>query len=229
MAKPNFSRCIEKATELLYQQDVSNRILNIMNLEYDKKILFESIQTYCQYTRCPITSFISADNETLKDGCTLYDRKTGCYIILYNDEIRYFEHKNWTLAHEIGHIYLGHTKDEDIEEVEAHFFASQLFMPEYSLYMTAKEYGELSCDDVVEIFGVSPEAARRRLRTIQRKIYISETKKDKEIWNAQRERIDMYYECKKDGSDYRSTLIYWNDFKLEYERDLRAEMYAQMY
>lgn len=229
MITPNFSKCTEKATELLYKQDVSNRILNIMDLKYDKNIIFDSIQNYCQYTRTPINKFLSANSGLLSDGCTLYDKKTGYYIILYNAQISYFEHRNWTLAHEIGHIYLNHEKNEALEEIEAHFFASQLFMPEYSLYMTAKEYGKITCNDVVEIFGVSPESAFKRLNTMRKKFSVSTTKKDKEIWDAQKERIDIYFDCKKEGSDYQSTLFFWNSFKLDYERELRAEMCAQMY
>ncbi len=229
MITPNFSKCTEKATELLYKQDVSNRILNIMDLKYDKNIIFDSIQNYCQYTRTPINKFLSANSGLLSDGCTLYDKKTGYYIILYNAQISYFEHRNWTLAHEIGHIYLNHEKNEALEEIEAHFFASQLFMPEYSLYMTAKEYGKITCNDVVEIFGVSPESAFKRLNTMRKKFSVSTTKKDKEIWDAQKERIDIYFDCKKEGSDYQSTLFFWNSFKSDYERELRAEMCAQMY
>ena len=155
MLKPDFDKCTERATELLYKQEISDRILNIAALNYDKKILFESIQTYCP----------------------LFDKQSGYYIVLYNSEITHFEHRNWTLGHEIGHIYLEHTKDDDLEEIEAHFFASQLFMPEYSLYMMSQEYGRVTAEDIVEIFGVSDEAARKRIHTMKRKTSFRASKK----------------------------------------------------
>ena len=219
MIKPDFDKCTRVATNLLYRQNISNRILNIQNLLYDKNILFDSIQTYCLHTHTPINHFLSENKDVLRDGCTIYDRESNYYIILYNDEIKNFEHRNWTLAHEIGHIYLNHTKDDDLEEIEAHFFASQLFMPEYSLFMMAKEYGRISHYDLVEIFGVSESAAYKRLTTMKRKTMFSSSKQDKEIWEIQKERIDLYYECQKDGLNYRSYLSFWKNMKDDYEKE----------
>lgn len=147
---------------------------------------------------------------------------------MYNASCRHFERHNWTLAHEIGHIYLGHTEDNNTEEVEAHFFASQLFMPEYSLFMMKKEYGCVDVKALTEIFGVSEDAAARRIRTMSRKYSVRTTQKDKEIWESQRERIDMYYGCLKDGSDYRNTLYFWNQMKADYERQCRLDAYSQV-
>jgi len=55
------------------------------------------------------------------------------YVILYNENAlpRVI---NWALAHELGHIFLGHIKDEGIEEIEANFFAAELLAPECLLY-----------------------------------------------------------------------------------------------
>lgn len=199
MRKPDFERCTNEATKLLYNQDVSNRILNIQRLKYDKNILFDSIQNYCLTTGQPLTNFLSEDKQTLKDGCTLYDRDTNYYIVLYNNEVRYFEHLNWTLGHEIGHIYLGHTKDGDKEEVEAHYFASQLFMPDFTLYKIIREYKKIVAKDIAEIFGVSEEAAQRRIETMKKRTSFTASTRAVEIWNAQKERIELYFDCKRKG------------------------------
>lgn len=228
MSKPNFERCTVEATKLLYKQDVSNRILNIRNLTYDKNIIFDSIQNYCQLTRTPLFYFLSEDKQMLKDGCTIYVPEHDLYIILYNADITYFEHLNWTLAHEVGHIYLGHTKDDDLEEVEAHYFAAQLLMPDYTLFMTAKEHGGISSEDITEIFGVSPEAAQKRIQTMKKRTCFRASKKAKEIWASQRERVDMYFECQKEGWDFRNTLSFWLDMKAEYDRQMRLEAYADI-
>ena len=209
LEKPDFSRCTAMATELLYEQDLSGRILNIQNLKYDKDIIFDTLQSYCQLTRTPISHFTLPFNEVLKDGCTLRDSKTGYNIVLYNADILHFANRTWTLAHEVGHIYLEHDKDENIEEIEAHFFASQLFMPEYTLFMMAQNYGTVDAHALTEIFGVSYESAAKRLNTMKKKVSFSATQKDVEIWERQRERVDMYYTCKKEGYDYQNTLAFW--------------------
>ena len=228
MLKPDFERCTKEATKLLYHQDVSNRILNIQNLIYDRNIIFDTIQNYSLLTGRSLSDFLSEDKQMLKDGCTIYIPNVDTYLILYNGFCSHFEHLNWTLAHEIGHVYLGHSEDGDLEEVEAHFFASQLFMPEYSIFMMAHEYGSVDASALTEIFGVSQEAANKRINTMNKKHSVIATKKDKEIWDLQKERIAMYYDCLKDGTDYRTTLILWEDYKREYERAQRAEMYSQM-
>lgn len=229
MSKPNFERCTVEATKLLYQQDVSNRILNIQNLIYDKAIVFDTIQNYCQLTKRPLSDFLSDDKQMLRDGCTIYNQVCNCYIILYNAEITYFEHLNWTLAHEIGHIYMGHTKDDDLEEVEAHYFAAQLLMPDFAIKMIAHEHGKVTVDDIIEIFGVSPEAAQKRIGTMNKRTCISFPTRAQEIWIAQKEKVDLYYECKKDGFDFRNSLSFWLEMKADYEQQMRAEMYANYY
>lgn len=227
MSKPDFERCTVEATKLLYRQNVSNRILDIQNLTYDKSIIFDSIQNYCQLTRQPIANFLSEEKQMLKDGCTIYLPEYDCYIVLYNAEIHCFEHLNWTLAHEVGHIYLGHTDDGDLEEVEAHYFASQLFMPDFTLKMMSKHYGPVTAEDIIEIFGVSAPAAKKRVQTMNKRTCVTFSSRAKEIWEIQREKVDLYYECKKDGSDFRNTLAFWLEMKTNYDREMRATMYAQ--
>lgn len=228
MRKPDFEKCTSEATRLLYKQNLSHRILDIQNLTYDKTIVFDTIQSYSFLTRTPLDHFLSKNKQILREGCTLYDTETNIYIILYNAEINHFEHLNWTLGHEIGHIYLGHFEDGPTEEIEAHFFASQLFMPEYTIHMMARNYGTVYPDALVEIFGVSYEAACKRIDTMNRKYCVNSNNIDKHIWNAQEERIKIYYECAKNGWNYRATLEYWNEYKTAYENELRAEMYANM-
>lgn len=221
MPRPDFEKCTAIATELLYKQNISNRVLDIRSLNYEgKTIVFESIQNYARIVKRPLSDFLSEENQTLKEGCTVII--DDIYIVLYNDQITYYEHLNWTLAHEIGHIYLGHKLGDETEEIEAHFFAAQLFMPEYSIYMIAKEYGPVNPDVLIEIFGVSPEAAEKRIKTMNRKIFFRSSNIDKEIWNIQRERVELYFECNKNSYEYRSILNYLLYINSENERMLWA-------
>ena len=67
MNRPDFDKCTVEATKLLYKQDVSNLILNIQNLVFDKNIIFESLQNYCQLTHRPLSDFLSNKKQLLYD------------------------------------------------------------------------------------------------------------------------------------------------------------------
>jgi Zn-dependent peptidase ImmA (M78 family) len=221
LLKPDFEKCSALATELLYQQDIRDRILDIRELQYDKNIIFDTIQNYAFLTKTPISLFLSNENNILKDGCTLVLGNDN-YLVLYNNQTNNFHHLNWTLAHEVGHVYLNHSTDGPLEEIEAHFFAAQLFMPEYSLYMMAKKYGTIYEKDLVEIFGVSESAADKRLRTMQKKTSFRASKIDKEIWDIQKERVALYHDCFRDRHEYRFSL----DFLLYIENEYSMMRYG---
>lgn len=89
------------------------------------------------------------------DGFTL--RRGREYIILYNDSARIGEpRRRFTLAHELGHYALGHTREGDeAEEKEADCFARNLLAPR----LVALEHG-LDFADYPKVFGISAAAAR---------------------------------------------------------------------
>ena len=190
--KPNFTLCKKSATELLLKQDLRSSRINVQNLKYDKRIIFDSIQNYAEITKTPIENLIDPDTRILSDGCCLSAPSSNAFIVLYNDDIdSFYERLNWTLAHEIGHIYLGHKRDSDIEEIEAHFFAAQLLVPDYALYMIDKFYDLNHCD-ISKVFGVSLQAAKKRLNTY-RSNSISINSADKDIWDMMEPHIKNYY------------------------------------
>lgn len=107
--------------------------------------------------------------------CMEEDREPH-YLCLYNAD----EHptrQRFTMAHELGHVMLGHVKPgepawrdmtfnsyNDINEIAANAYAAELLMPEARL----REYAELT-DDVAQLagtFGVSPSAVTNRLRNL---------------------------------------------------------------
>lgn len=82
---------------------------------------------------------LSELNDFLLDGggCSVFDEKTGKYLIIYDDGNN--EKAEFIVAHEMGHILLGHFKDGnlvslncakqkryEIYEEEADFFAKNL-------------------------------------------------------------------------------------------------------
>lgn len=189
LTKPNFSRCEKLATELLARQTLNSSRINIQLLKYDKTIIFDSIQNYCKLTNANLSRF-TAEDQLLHEGC--FVKHNDIYIVLYNSKVQSLEHLNWTLAHEIGHISLEHKKDSEIEEIEAHFFAAQLLMPQYTIYKMDK-FSSVTTEDIAMIFNVSYHAAWKRLKTLKKKYAITCTKSDRLIYEMMRPTIEDYY------------------------------------
>lgn len=166
-----------------------------MKLRYDKKIVFFTIQEYAKATNTPITDYYLKGK--LVDGYTIVE--DDLYIVLYNEKLC-ANRRNWTIAHEIGHIYLGHEQDTEVEEIEAHFFAAQLLMPEFVLYKIYMNIGKLEEEEILDLFFVSSDAAKKRILTFQRKHSYSCTKDDRLIWDMFEEEVTAY--CSKHKHKY---------------------------
>jgi len=112
----------------------------------------------------------------------------GVYIEIENTKIIFVNRKNFTIAHELGHHYLGHAltdgaiicdksaldasnKERPETEKEADYFASCLLMPKDLIMQKTKDFEKQSKnyhnDELVnflkDFFKVSKEALRYRL------------------------------------------------------------------
>ncbi|ADZ82514.1 ImmA/IrrE family metallo-endopeptidase [Cellulosilyticum lentocellum] len=205
--KPNFKLCEKLATKLLAMQNIDSSKIDIMNLNYDKTIIFDTIQNYAKLTFTPIEKFINPNTQLLSEGCCVPIKENGneIYLILYNDKSQSDEHLNWTLAHEIGHIYMGHKYDSEIQEIEAHFFAAQLLMPEYVIYKMST-LGTVNVDDIYTMFNVSLQAAQKRLNTYRKKHYINKTYNDEKIWQMMERDIRNHYLYANSSDEFRRFL-----------------------
>lgn len=164
--KPEFSRLEKLATDLLLGQDDFDTLkINVQQLKYDYPIAFDSIQHYCQVTKRNVRE---VEIECLNNGCTLVISEG--YLILYNQE-HSLDRINWTLAHEVGHVYAGHTRDGEKEEIEAHFFAAQLLMPEAVIRKLKNEIGFLDFGWIYCYFFVSLQSSIKRVNTLNSKYY----------------------------------------------------------
>lgn len=107
------------------------------------------------------------------DARTMRERMEGMYVTVY-DESQIPDRTRWTLAHEIGHILLGHLTDFEatclarggltsqqyaVLEREANVFAAELLMP----MMIIKALGVTTAPAIARICLVSGEAARNRV------------------------------------------------------------------
>lgn len=101
-------------------------------------------------------------------GATHYDPDTNRYLILYNAEMNAGRIR-WTLAHEIGHIYIGHLEVIEGAEIayneqrgfydqfesEADYFAWNLLAP----LPIMCEMGIRSASEIKATYGLSNQAA----------------------------------------------------------------------
>lgn len=162
--KPDFDRAQDTATALLLQQDLYTLHIDAREFHLPPNIIIDSIQNYCEITETPISSFSA---KSLEGACTV--RYEGKNIILYDDDIAYEPRKHWGIAHELGHVYLGHTIDNREAEIEAHFFAAQLVAPEIVLLNMAKRQGHLYGCELPEYFNISWEAAEKRVSCLKKR------------------------------------------------------------
>lgn len=119
------------------------------------------------YSSLELEAFLDAYDESQEGFCKIEKRDNGIYeyVIYYNDNEadQRPERQNWTILHEIGHIYLGHLdnhpKPYHIAEAEANFFAKYAIAPPPLVdYMNCR-----NADDIMETFRTSREASRNVL------------------------------------------------------------------
>lgn len=117
----------------------------------------------------PYSWFMSVNGLTLKElititdsdsGCCWYDRPSGRYLILYNDQITSYGRRRFTIAHELGHFLMGHANvlggPYQYQEVEADIFAQTLLAPACVL----RGIGLNDPRDIREVCGVSLACAK---------------------------------------------------------------------
>jgi hypothetical protein len=101
--------------------------------------------------------FLRFDSEGLRrDGYSLYDPSISTFVIWINDvDSLYYEHDDFTIMHEIGHIRLGHKEESDLANIIANCYAGYAFVPSplYSMF------GCKSKHDIIGKFGVSAQCA----------------------------------------------------------------------
>ncbi|NMB26379.1 MAG: ImmA/IrrE family metallo-endopeptidase [Firmicutes bacterium] len=112
------------------------------------------------------------------DAYTFFSHDRSMYVTIFNEK-RYPARIRWTLAHEIGHIVLGHVQRYEAYcihgglepnkhralERQANDFAAELLAPMYIIRrLKLSEPSDLS-----RVFGLSTEAATNRVADLRRK------------------------------------------------------------
>lgn len=131
-------------------------------IKYEEKLLPIKVEDIIKYR-----PDIKIEKEDLLglDGYSIYNFKTKRYLIALDDVNYDLSRQRFTLAHELGHIFLHHhTKykylSDYIKEKSADAFAGELLMPREIMYKTAK----FPPNYVLDLYGVSYSAYEQRKR-----------------------------------------------------------------
>lgn len=187
---PEFSKAKAEATKLLLKQNITDLHIDVRKFVFDKNIIIDSVQHYAKVVKQDISCFTT---EEFNGSCVIKYDKQDIYVVLYDEDEPYERKKHWGIAHEIGHIYLDHTKDEEKEEIEAHFFAAQIVAPEIVLlYYAKRNGGHLMPNDIYSNFNCSFQAAKKRIKTLNT-YYWSYTAYDKQLLSYFKPLVDMKF------------------------------------
>ena len=151
----NYDKPIHEAAYVLWDSDISEFPVDLKKIQRRYKNLFQ-IRSYKQFmmkhdaTRAECISFFDSDSGSVASS------GNGTYIIYYNDAESH-ERIRFTIAHEIGHIFLDHLSTygtpilsrnsllddalyDEIEK-EANCFARNLLCPVFHAVSILKEHG----------------------------------------------------------------------------------------
>lgn len=127
------------------------------------------------------------------DGFTVYDEITKKYLVAIDNANFEYERQRFTLAHELGHVFLKHhTKNKNlpeyIQEQSADAFAGELLMPLNMMFKTAR----FPDNYILNTFGVSHSAFKCRKAFLNRYYNFYEKTKNQKIIHFE----DIVYDTK---------------------------------
>lgn len=142
------------ASLLLAQKPQSPFAMGLLDLRrFRGDFLLDTMEGFSTLTSTPLPA-------PQPDGMTLL-RKNGKPLILYASSLSPAR-RNFTLAHEMGHILLSHHAPSPSAEREANAFASALLMPPIVIAAWEEEHGyRMDEEEILRCFAVSRTAAQR--------------------------------------------------------------------
>lgn len=157
------SHTVDTVARLLISQPTLQLPINPCALHHQKTIYVTSVNEYLEATASMGLGL--EQHEALQDGLTIVTEHLGetVYVILFNDDVVRPDRRNFTVAHELGHIYLSHRTDSPRQEKAADIFAAELLAPRCMLWELHQRFDFVPPELVQEIFGLSASMAKRRL------------------------------------------------------------------
>ena len=139
--------------------------LDVRRLEYPFDVLFDSLERYSATAGVDLSATL-CEGAPLPDGLTV--ALGGRYLVLYNDRVDNRARLQFTIAHEIGHICLGHDEGDARAEREANAFAASLLMPAAAIRYLERLAGHAADAEMLRAnFNVSQAAAQARLSELE--------------------------------------------------------------
>lgn len=143
MIEADYFKATSTAYEILKRYDGGFPKIDVMRIAMSDRNI--CVHTYSQAACKMEVSFAQflTDYTESEMGYTVYDKARKRWLIYYNNAkseatIRF------TIAHELGHVFLGHTDDNPITDKEANCFARNLLCPyplrEKLIFSTAADY-----------------------------------------------------------------------------------------
>lgn len=147
----------DKALSLLLSQRISGEFaLSFLDLRRITTGGTAVIDTFSSYEKKTGSSL-----PTEAEGITV--KLSGMSLILYDDRITNAGRRNWTIAHELGHVLLSHSSLTKETEREADAFAAELLMPEAVIrYLDQRDGEPITPDMMTNYFAASLTACKRR-------------------------------------------------------------------
>lgn len=148
-------------------------------ITYEERLLPIMVEDIIKYR--PDIKIVKGDLLGL-DGYSIYNKYTKKYIIALDDVNFDLSRQRFTLAHELGHIFLKHhTKykylNNYVKEKSANAFAGELLMPREIMYKTAK----FPDNYISGLYGVSCAAYKKRKEFLEEIDNFSEKNEDEKF------------------------------------------------
>ncbi len=162
---------------LRYSVSMANYVYK--KITYEERLLPIMVEDIIKYR--PDIKIVKGDLLGL-DGYSIYNKYTKKYIIALDDVNFDLSRQRFTLAHELGHIFLKHhTKykylNNYVKEKSANAFAGELLMPREIMYKTAK----FPANYISGLYGVSCAAYKKRKEFLEEIDNFSEKNEDEKF------------------------------------------------
>lgn len=179
--KPRFKKIIEEANCILLSTE------SIQSFPFSvKKVVKEKFNIVCRSFEKGAMYGFNAFDFGSKDA--ILQKWNDRYIIFYNESNQVTKkRKVFSVGHEFGHFIMDHKLGDKekygLYEIEANFFAAQLLMPEQVINELCRRGLEITKSNLQKWFGVSGEAAQKRMDTLRKVDYSNCTDYEKEMNN----------------------------------------------
>lgn len=152
----NYTRPIHLALKVLKEAGVNQFPVNLRKILHHYRIMLITYNEHCAYNECSLEECIAFFG---KDGATI--ENDGKYVIVYNEKATPQNRIRFTIAHELGHIFLGHHRElgqpilkrmwvdkslYDVLEDEANCFARNLLCPAPAVQTILRAHGFTYCE-----------------------------------------------------------------------------------